>query len=173
MSKEFYIRLTLGVYKVSQLFPEREPLRTDLRELADEILISLLCDNHQGRSENIKLIQKLFDLAEGRGLADPRNFSVLRREYNRVSGLIEDMGVDTGKPVENSSHNGKGKKRQEVILGILKNNSNVKIGDLAKSFPDINRRTILRDLDVFCQSGVVKRNGSGRGACYTIKNATL
>ncbi len=172
-SKEFYIRLTLGVYKVSQLFPAKEPLRTDIRELADEILISLLRDKYQGCTENIKLIQNLFNLAENRGLADPRNFSVLRREYNKVSGLIEDTGVDTGKPVENSSHNGKNKNRQEVILGILKNNGKVKMSDLAKSFPEINRRTILRDLGVFCQSGVVERNGSGRGACYTIKNATL
>ena len=172
-SKEFYIRLTLGVYKVSQLFPRKEPLRADIRELADEILASLLCNNHQGCSENIKLIQNLFNLAESRGLADPRNFLVLRREYNKVSGLIEDAGVSAGKTVENSSLNGKNKNRQEVILSILKSNSKVKMSDLAESFPDINRRTILRDLGVFCQSGVVERNGSGRGACYTIKNATL
>jgi len=172
-SKEFYIRLTLGVYKVSQLFSEKESLKRDLRELADEILISLLCSNQKGCSENIKLIQNLFDLAERRGLADPRNFLVLRREYTRVSGLIEGMGVDTGKPVENSFGNSKNKKRQEVILSIMKNNDKVKMNDLAKSFPSINRRTILRDLDTFCQSGLVERNGSGRGACYTIKNATL
>ena len=172
-SKEFYIRLTLGVYKVSQLFPEKEPLRADLRELADEILASLLCNDHQGLSENIKLIKNLFDLAESRGLADPRNFSVLRREYAKVSGLIEGMGASTEETVENSSRNGKNKNRQEVILSILKNNSKVKMSDLAKSFPDINRRAILRDLGVFCQSGVVERSGGGRGACYTIKNATL
>ncbi len=166
-SKELYLGLTLGVYKVSQLFPDKESLKTDLRKLADEILVSLLCGNHQGCSENIKLIQKLIDLAESRGLADSRNFLVLRREYAKVSGLIE---------VENPSGNGKNSERserQEVILGILKNNGKVKIGDLVKSFPDINRRTILRDMGAFCQSGVAERNGSGRGACYTIKNATL
>ncbi|MFH1423463.1 MAG: hypothetical protein ABIG29_00715 [Candidatus Nealsonbacteria bacterium] len=161
MSKEFYIRLTLGVYKVSQLFPEKESLKTDLRTLADEILAGLLCDEYQGCSENIKLIQKLFDLAESRGLADPRNFSVLRREYAKVGGFVEDAGV------------GKNKRRRGAILDILKNNSKVRIGDLIKSFPDINRRTILRDMDAFCHSGAVERNGSGRGACYTIRNATL
>ena len=173
MSREFYIRLTLGVYQVGQLFPEKEPLKTDLKDLADEILVSLLCDKYQGCSENIKLIQNLFNLAESRGLADPRNFLVLRREYARVSELIEDMGADAGKTVENSSKNTKNKKRQGVILGILKNNGKVRIGDLAKSFPHINRRTILRDLESFCQTGVIERNGSGRGACYNIRNATL
>ena len=200
-SKEFYIRLTLGVYKVSQLFPKKEPLKADIRELADEILASLLCDSHQehpqGCSENIELIQNLFNLAESRGLADPRNFSVLRREYARIGDFCAEKVEKVGKTVpariatparqpngshgggqsvaggENSSRNGKNKNRQEVILGILKNNGKVKMSDLIKSFPDINRRTILRDLGVFCQSGMVERNGGGRGACYTIKNATL
>ena len=172
-SKEFYIRLTLGVYKVSQLFPDKEPLKINLRGLADEILADLLCENYQECPENIKLIQNLFNLAESRGLADPRNFLVLRREYNKVSGLIEDAGVSAGKTVENSSLNGKNKNRQEVILSILKSNGKVKMSDLAKSFPEINRRTILRDLGTFCQAGVVERSGGGRGACYTIKNATL
>jgi len=173
MSKEFYIRLTLGVYKVSQLFPEREPLKTDLRELADEILSGLLCNNYKKCSKNIGLIQELFDSAEDRGLADPRNFLVLRREYARVAKLIEGKNIGTGKTVENSSGNGRGKGRQEAILTIIKTNNKLKIGDLTKSFPGVNRRTILRDLDVFCQSGLIIRNGSGRGACYTIKNATL
>jgi hypothetical protein len=172
MSGESYIRLTLGVYKVSQLFPE-DPLKVDLRELADEILVSLLCGNRQGCSENVKLIQKLFDLAESRGLADPRNFLVLRREYAKIEELAEDVEVGVMGAVDNPFNNDKTKKRQEVILGILKSNGKVKIGDLIKSFPGITRRTILRDLDTFCQSGVVERNGSGRAICYNIKNVTL
>jgi len=160
MSKEFYLRLTLGVYKVSQLFSEKEPLRTDLRELADEILVSLLCDNQKGLSENIKLIQKLFDLAESRGLADPRNFLVLSREYAKIAE----------KPVDNSLPS---KKRQKEILGILKTKGRTKIGDLIKTFPDVNRRTLLRDMDNFYHIGLVERNGNGRGVCYSIKNATL
>ena len=164
-NKEFYIRLTLGVYRVSQLFPKKKSLKTDLRELADEILVSLLCDNQKGCSENIKLIQNLFNLAESRGLADPRNFLVLRREYAKLWDLyVENMGKTV---------NSKNKKRQEVILSILKDNGKVKMSDLAKSFPGLNRRTLLRDMGVFCQTGVIKRNGNGRGACYTIKNATL
>jgi len=160
-NKESYIRLTLGVYKVSALFPEQEPLGQDLRDLADEILISLLCSNYQGCPENIKLIQKLLDLAESRGLADPRNFLVLRREYAQVSEIIEDFVA------------GKNEKRKKALLGVLKNSGKVQMNDLVKSLPEINRRTILRDLESFCQLGVVQRNGSGRGACYNIKNATL
>ena len=172
-NNEFYIGLTLGVYKVSQLFPDKEPLKINLRGLADEILADLLCENYQECPENIKLIQNLFNLAESRGLADPRNFLVLRREYAKLWDLyVENMGK-AGKPVENSSSDKKNRKRQGVILTILKDNGKVKMSDLAKSFPGLNRRTLLRDMGVFCQTGVIKRNGNGRGACYTIKNATL
>ena len=166
-SKESYIRLTLGVYKVSQLFPEKvpegNPLKNDLRKLADEILVSLLCDRYRECPENIKLIQNLFNLAESRGLVDPRNFLVLRREYAKISE----------KPVDNFSDIGKKKRRRAVILGILKNNDKVKLSDLAKNFPGLNRRTLIRDMGVFCQTGVIERSGGGRGAYYTIKNATL
>jgi len=165
-SKEFYIRLTLGVYKVSQLFPEEEPLKCDIRKLADEILVNLLTDQYENGSRTIEEMEKLLDLAESRGLADPRNFLVLHREYAK-------LGDNRAKPVDNSSDNIKGKNRQKVILNILKNNSKVKISDLTKSFPNINRRTLLRDLDAFCQIGMIERNGSGRGARYKIRNATL
>jgi len=165
-NKELYIRLTLGVYKVSELFPAEESLKRDIRKLADEILANLLADQCENGSRNIEEMNMLLDSAENRGLADPRNFLVLRREYAKIKDSC-------AKDVENSFKNGGGKKRQEVILGILKDSGKVKVSDLVKSFPDINRRTILRDLDIFCQSGIVARSGSGRGACYTIKNATL
>jgi len=163
MSKEHCIRLTLGVYKVSQLFPEKEPLKTNIRKLADEILVSLLTGQSENRSRTIEEMNKLLDLAESRGLADPRNFLVLRREYAKIAG----------KTVDNSPDSNKNKNRQEAILSILKTNGRIQLRDLAKSFPNINRRTIQRDLGVFCQAGVVERNGSGRGACYIVKNATL
>jgi hypothetical protein len=47
------------------------------------------------------------------------------------------------------------------------------LGDLQKTFPNLNRRTLLRDLDGFCQIGLIEKNGHGRGACYTVRNATL
>ena len=166
MSKEPYIRLTLGVYKVSELFPAKEPLKREIKKLADEILVSLLVNQSENCSRTIAEMAKLLDLAESRGWVDPRNFLVLRREYAKIGDFCVEKVEKVGKTVP-------GKKRQEEILGILKANGQIKIGDLVKSFPGVNRRTILRDLGTFCQIGAIERSGSGRGACYNIRNATL
>lgn len=171
MSKDFYIRLTFAVYKVLDLFPEKEPLKYDIRKLANEILADLLSSNYNDCLDNIETLKSLFNLAETKNLVDSRNFLVLLREYNRIEQYVQkEVRISSGKPVEKSSAN---KKRKEEILEILKNNSKVKVGDLVKTFPAINRRTLLRDLDNFCQTGLIEKNGNGRGACYILRNATL
>ncbi len=80
-----------------------------------------------------------------------------------------DKGVSSGKTVENSFPN---KDRHGEILNIMKQNGKTKIGDLTKNFPNLNRRTLLRDLDNFCQIGLVEKNGNGRGVYYIMKNTT-
>jgi len=169
MSKDFYIRLTFAVYKVIELFPEKEPLKHDIRNLANEILVNLINNNSENGSRNIESLNNLFDLAEEKNWIDRRNFLVLRREYNKIDGLSKNKEVFSGKAGENSFSN---KRRRGEILNIMKQNNKTKIGILAKNFPNINRRTLLRDLDGFCQVGLVKKNGNGRGVYYIMKNAT-
>jgi hypothetical protein len=173
MSEEFYINLTLATYRVTGLFSEKEPLKCDIRKKANEILIGLLCDNYKGLIENIKTLDSLLAVAASRGLADKRNFLVLRREYAKIQRPGQDGEVaPVRKPAVRSSFR-KPKKRKEEIIDILRANGRVRVGDLARTFPGLNRRTLLRDLDSFCQVGTLIKSGNGRGACYTVKNATL
>lgn len=165
MSNDFYIKLTLAVYRVTELFPEQATLKRDIRNLANEILVNLISNNSENGSRNIKVLKHLFDLAEAENWADSRNFSVLRREYDKIGKLI-----NTGKTVEKPRTT---QKRKQRILETLEGNSKIKVGDLIKIFPDINRRTILRDLENFSQAGLVVKSGNGRGACYKLRNATL
>jgi len=171
MEGDFYLKLTLAVYKVTELFPEGEVLKTQIRELADKILINLICNENSSRY--IRMIKECFDLAEAQGWVDSRNFLALVREYDKIAGLI-----NAGKPVENSSSNiviirDKAKKRQQEILDMVKENKKVKIGDLMRFFPDLNRRTLLRHLDILNRAGLVDRAGNGRGVCYGVRNATF
>lgn len=166
MDKEHLLKLTLAVYKVTALFPAGEELGPRIRESADNIL----CNENTFRY--IADIFELFDLAEKENFVDPRNFFVLRREYEKIR-QISDNGKTSGKTVENpfsQSSNGNGNNhRQEKILAVMSSNGMVKIGDLIKMFPGINRRTVLRDLGKLCQTGAAVKNGNGRGAHY-IKN---
>ncbi len=48
MNKDYFIQLTQNLYKITLLFPKKEPLRYKMRELADDILaqpISISTEN--------------------------------------------------------------------------------------------------------------------------------
>src|SRR3989344_5854444 len=159
---EHLLKLSLAVYRVTELFPETEPLRFQIRESANNILADLLLNCDEKCSRHIMEIVGLFDLAEEKNWVDSRNFLVLKREYNKVghrmSNLSENSYLEPGSKQSNHRH--------EKILEVINGNGMVKIGDLIKLFPGINRRTVLRDLDKLCQDGAAIRNGNGRGAHY-------
>lgn len=184
MSDEFYINLTLALYRVTGLFSEKEPLKCDIRKLANEILVGLLCNKPIGCIENIKQMDALLAAAKSQKLVDSRNFLVLRREYAKICQEKQELGTmpQVRQPVKQQAAKRKPgrekvfrkpNKRKEEIMGLLKDRGRVRISDLAQTFPGLNRRTLLRDLDGFCQVGLAMKSGNGRGACYTVKNATL
>ena len=165
MTKDFYIKLTLAVYRVTELFPKNETLKHDIRNLANEVLANLIINNLKDCSRNIKALKDLFSLVKEQNWVDSRNFFVLHREYDKI-----ERSINTGKPVEKPRTT---KNRKEKILETFQENKKIKIGDLTKIFPSINRRTLLRDLENFSQAGLIVKNGNGRGSCYILKNATL
>jgi len=164
---EFFLKLTLAVHKVTELFPAGEQLKDQIRELADKVLADFLLKHEQRGLRQIQELVGLLDLAEAKNWVDPRNFEVLRLEYGKIE--IE-------KPVQAVSG------RKEKILKTINSNGKTKLGDLVRVFPDVNRRTLLRDLGEFTKIGLLVRNGNGRGAHYVAnvtnvanvaKNATL
>ena len=164
---EFFLKLTLAVHKVTELLPAGEQLKDQIRELADRVLADFLLNNTEKAFRKIQELMGLLDLAEAKNWVDPRNFEVLRREYGKIE--IE-------KPVRAVSG------RKEKILKTINGSGKTKLGDLVRAFPDVNRRTLLRDLGEFTKIGLLVRNGSGRGAHYVAnitnvanvaKNATL
>lgn len=163
---EHLLKLTLAVYRVTAIFPAGEELAPKIRESAYKILCG------ENTFLYIKEISGLFGLAEQKNLVDSRNFLVLRREYNKIRQAPE-ICTTSEKTVENpfskNDQNDHNNHRQEKILEVMNGNGMVKIGELIKLFPGINRRTVLRDLDKLCQVGATVRNGNGRGAHY-VKN---
>jgi len=144
-------------------------------------------------SKKIENLENRFEEAIGRNRIDPRNFWVLKKEYGKIrdslrkNAVMPEAGLalfgHNGFPFsaaeteasvpagssENKTVNGNEhefSERQQKIVETLKGNEEVQVGDLMKIFPDINRRTILRDLDNLMRLGLVERNGGGRVATY-------
>ena len=180
--KEQYLKLTMAVYRVTGLLEEGDYLREEIRETANKILADLIWSSSDSRikeiCDGIRMIDVLFGQAEKKGTIDIRNFSVLRREYNKIDQEYRNMVRLANQPEEfdfqtilaSSSTEPINIERKEKLLNIIKNQKRIQVGELMPNFPNISRRTILRDLDELHKEGSILRTGEGRGANYIIKS---
>lgn len=158
---EFYLKLILAVYKVTELFPaEGEELKSQIRESANRALADLLLKHYESFSGRIKELADFFDAAESKNWVDPRNFAVLRREYEKIKISQPASAAKVTKP------------RHKKILDIISGKNKVQVGELAHVFPGLSRRTLIRDLEELFHNGVVVRTGSGRGVRYAYRIVT-
>lgn len=157
--KEHFLKLTLAVYKVTELFPEEgESLKAQIRESADRVLADLIYSENGSR--HIGKLKEFLGLAKEKNWVDSRNFLVLEKEYGKIRQL--------SKPEKAIVNN----QRQGKILGILRSNRRIKVGDLLQTFPQVSRRTLIRDLEELFHSGMVARRGNGRGIEYSVRSST-
>ncbi|MFA5165738.1 MAG: hypothetical protein WC449_00330 [Candidatus Paceibacterota bacterium] len=88
MDKNYILQLTLGLYKVTELFPEREPLRYKIREKANDIYAGIATSNFCENRNNCEVIlndlgvlNAFLELARMHNWANERNFVVLSQGY--------------------------------------------------------------------------------------------
>lgn len=192
MDKEAVKKLTLGLYKVTELFPEKEPVKFYLREKAVKILgdASLFFSknpvklNDKQRNEladdilkNINLLQVYFEVAKFQGWSDQRNFLILDKEYQKIKEEIENLI----KPI-NTNQAGE-KEDKEVVFDNFRNERTKKIMDFLKTkdkaqvwefkeiFPEVTKRTLRRDFEYLLANNLVEREGEGKYTFYKIKTA--
>jgi len=178
------IKITNAVYRVTNLFPEKEPLRNQIREKAGEIVLEIsqlkTSDKVKEMCYNIDMeiegIIALFNIAEKQAWVSQINLEVLKKAY---SGLKESLKI--GMVRENKDNRKLSEKdviqaiscttnnRHTIILDYLKGNERIQVGQVCQLFPQISRRTLIRDLNDLVLSGKIERNGGGRGIAYKIK----
>jgi hypothetical protein len=93
MDKEKIIKITIALYRVTGLFPEREPLKFQIREKANQILSALIVFVPQKSQKTaifrkIEQILALFRIAKSQKWADEKNFLVLERYYREIKQEI-------------------------------------------------------------------------------------
>ncbi|HEX7724406.1 MAG TPA: DeoR family transcriptional regulator [Candidatus Paceibacterota bacterium] len=96
------------------------------------------------------------------------------------SGERSDRPQNTQNPAQNPAQNkgtarvsaetaAKKNDRQERILAVLKDQSNLTVKDFAKVITDVSEKTIQRELLDLVQKGVIKREGERRWSRYSLK----
>jgi len=176
MQKDYLIQLTQNLYKITLLFPKKEPLRYKMRELADDILANQT-------EKDLEILDSYFEVAKAQNwvssseiLAIQEEYANLREELKKVEPerkqeeakenepkKIEDGPLQDSTPEERSGVN----ERQEKILDFLRENGRVQVWQVKQILPEVSKRTLRRDFEYMLNQGIVERIGERNETYYT------
>ena len=108
MNKEILIQLTKNLYRLTLLFPKKEPLRYKMRELADDILADLILSSDRGSASSVlaedrplpklkkkeegansiisqlEVLDSFFEVAKNQNWVSPHDILNLQEEYSKL-----------------------------------------------------------------------------------------
>ncbi len=171
------IKLTVALYKVSDLFPENEPLKVLIRKKADEVLAGLILQSKDAEKD-IEVMNAYLELAGNFTWVKKEYLEVLKKEYYLIGENLKPKKEETklltpsvNKLVDTRCQ------QQEIVLGgrhkkiidILKQGKLIQVKDLKNIFPDISKRTLRRDFEYLLDKGLVDRVGDNNNTEYKLK----
>jgi len=168
VNKEYLIQLTNNLYRLTLLFPKKEPLRYKMRELADEILSKCLTPGVKQNpvGEELEVLDSFFEVAKSQNWVSPKEMLNLQEEYSKLKeGLKRE---EKPKPQEVYRGQTPVNQRQEKILDFLKENGRAQVGELKQIFPEVTKRTLRRDFEFLLKRGKIERIGERNDTFYQL-----
>lgn len=199
MDKNSLIKLTTNLYRLTLLFPKKEPLRYKARELADEILEKgvLIVGGNLHQSEDLvleagkklEILDSYFEVAKSQNWVSPFDITELQKEYDKLKdemvrkGALDNLKeksevlrnhkvVSLKSAISFDSRQREKGEREEKILGVLREKGRIQVGGLQKIFPQISKRTLRRDFNFLIEQGLVERVGERNDTFYQLKDRT-
>jgi len=174
------LNLALAVYRLTKLFPEGEVLIGQMRKTANQALADLIVNESKKALAQIKILLSYFKIARKQEWTKAINFVILGGKYRELLKEVEarrnkGKGDFSGvKKTEKKIQIEAQKKfkqlslRQRKILALVKEKKVVQAKDLSGLFPNLNVRTIRRDLQDLIKYKFVFQKGRGRASFYRI-----
>ena len=175
MDRDHLIKLTLAVYKVTDIFPKEEPLRFLIREKANQILAdSISKEKIEKIRKDIEIINSYLEIAEKQDWVDELNFLVLKREYAKIKGGLKSkkesanpiISQKNPKPASSQSDLSE---RCRKIMEILRQKEGAQVWEFKKIFPEVTKRTLRRDFEFLLKQGLINRAGENNNIYYKMK----
>ena len=169
MDKNNLVELTNKVYKLTVLFPKKEPLRYKIREIADDILI---CNSSSKKlHENLGVLKKYFEVAKWQNWVSYFDILEIEKKYDKIEkGLLETVEKpalplkrDESVLVKDLDN------RKEKILEILKEKERIQVWEVNEILSDVSKRTLRRDFEQLLKQGLVERIGEKNNTFYQLK----
>lgn len=184
MGKNRFLKITEILYNISD-FLDDEILQKRIKDIGLNIfsnLILLYSENPKLTSKEkfekslmvekdieilvnlLKLIRKRNNFTSFNNL----NFLILEKEYKEIKKQMKEFQKVKSDPEEDKKDKEVKKnnnqnfltKRQKEIVDILKREKQVQVSHLLNFFPNLNKRTLRRDLKFLVDKGIIKRAGS-------------
>lgn len=191
MNPEYYIQLTNDLYRLTLLFPKKEPLRYKMRELADEILSGLILLSQEnlpaknfniGKNlqNNLKILDSFFELARNQNWVSPSDILKLQQDYSKIIGDLKSTPKIISQPenyqIDKTVDFSVSLPRQEMmsirqqkILGILREKGRAQVWEMKKIFPEVSKRTLRRDFENLLKKGLIERMGEKNDTFYQLR----
>jgi Fic family protein len=188
--KENLVDLTRRVYRLTLLFPKKEPLRYKIREIADEILEKLLLSLHGNPGKipsreiikNLEIFDSFLEIAKEQNWVSPKEIFEIQNEYQKLKTEIEKepetktpnfIEVRPSRDLRQNSDLGQNKvslnDRQKKILEILKEKEKIQVWQIKEIFPQVSKRTLRRDFQNLYKKGIIERIGERTNTFYKLK----
>jgi len=182
MNRDFLIKLTNELYRITLLFPKKDSLRYKMRDLGTDILAQLiaLSEENPGASKsskekvslklgnNLAVLISYFEVAKAQNWVSPKDILEIKNQYCKIK---ESLKVSEVQGKERSpAPKIVLKERQTKILEILKEKGKAQVQEFKKHFPQTSRRTLRRDLRDLLNQGRVERIGERGDTFYRISD---
>jgi len=177
MDKNFLLQITNELYRLTLLFPKKEPLRYKMREIGDEILAKCLTldvkQEHNQHPElvNLDVLDGFFEVAKSQNWVSPTEILNLQEKYSKLKENLEKLEIKNSpvknvdvRPVQNSMN-----ERQEKILAVLKEKEKAQVWQIKQIFPEVSKRTLRRDFENLFKRGIIERIGERNETFYQLK----
>lgn len=183
MDKNYLIQLTQNLYRLTLLFPKKEPLRYKMKELANDILAQSLRNEYTNKTENgsprisadLEVLDGFFEVAKTQNWVKAQELLNLQEEYSKLKEGLEKFEIEKieDKPQQTLSPDIKSglNERQEKILTFLKENGQAQVWQVKQVLPEVTKRTLRRDFEHLLNQGAIERMGEKNNTFYQLRRA--
>src|SRR4030042_1403635 len=179
MNKEDLIQLINSLYRLTLLFPKKEPLRYKMRELADDVLAGFTSFNFDKNqsfktlrtieeiNQDLKILDDFFEIAKNQNWVSQYELLNLKEEYSKLNEVLKslkkpvqviekpEVAAEVTTMVAETVFKPANNTRQLKILEILKQKEKIQVWEVKQVFPEISKRTLRRDFEQMLNQGLI------------------
>lgn len=173
MNKDDLIELTNKLYRLTLLFPQKEPLRYKIREISTKILEAFIVSDKKSLIKNIEIIKAYFAIVKWQNWVSYFDVLDIVEKYDKIKDNLEEIVQSSGKEQKLVLDAKLSKDlgldpRKEKILSILKKKEKVQVWEIKEILPEISKRTLRRDFEHLLKQGLVERIGQRNETFYKL-----